>query len=163
MRSQTGFIPENLFIIGDSSRWEHFLQCMDAVNLSHDKDPDDTETPVLDPTRLSMLMQLQDDDDHSTVRAIVDQFLLDVAEQIDRIEHAIASKNFPLVASAAHTIKGNAATFGLYQVERIAKNLEMLAKGSGHEDPVVVVQIPARSILHRQIRINRPPSPRNKL
>jgi HPt (histidine-containing phosphotransfer) domain-containing protein len=103
-----------------------------------DKYSDATEVPVFDPTRLNTLLQLEDDDDHSTIKAIVEQFLLDVTALLDSIEHAIASKNFPLVASAAHTIKGNAATFGLYQVAQIAKHLEALAKGSGNEDPAAL-------------------------
>jgi HPt (histidine-containing phosphotransfer) domain-containing protein len=108
------------------------------VTSSYDNDPDAPDIPIFDPTRLNTLMQLEDDDEHSTIKAIVEQFLLDVTEQIDRIEHAIASKNFPLVASATHTIKGNAATFGLYQVAQIAKQLEAMAKGSGNEDPAAL-------------------------
>ena len=108
------------------------------MTSSYDNAPDAPEIPIFDPTRLNTLMQLEDDDEHSTIKAIVEQFLLDVTEQIDRIEHAIASKNFPLVASATHTIKGNAATFGLYQVAQIAKQLEALAKGSGNEDPAAL-------------------------
>ena len=108
-----------------------------GVNPIH-KDSDATEILVFDPARLNILMQLEDDDEHSTIKAIVDQFLVDTAAQLDRVDHAIASKNFPLVASAAHTVKGNAATFGLYRVENIAKQLEALAKGSGNEDTVAM-------------------------
>ena len=108
------------------------------MTSSYDNAPDAPEIPIFDPTRLNTLMQLEDDDEHSTIKAIVEQFLLDVTEQIERIEHAIASKNLPLVASATHTIKGNAATFGLYQVAQIAKQLEALAKGSGNEDPAAL-------------------------
>ena len=83
-------------------------------------------------------MQLEDDDEHSTIKAIVEQFMLDMVEQMNRIDDAIASKDLTLVARASHTIKGNSATFGLYQVEKIAKRLEAVAKGSSNEDPVAL-------------------------
>jgi len=132
-----GIIPENLFIIGVSRHGEQFVHTSNGV-IPIDRYSDATEVPVFDPSRLNTLMQLEDDDEHSTIKAIVDQFLLDVTQQLDRIEHAIASKNLSLVASAAHTIKGNAATFGLYQVAQMAKHLEALAKGSGNEDPATM-------------------------
>jgi hypothetical protein len=81
-----------------------------------------------------MLMDLEEGGDTSVIKEIAVQFLEDVAAQISRAEKAAQAGDLSEVAAAAHTIKGSAATFGLYRVEKFAKQLEATARGTAAGD-----------------------------
>ena len=94
--------------------------------------------PVFDPSQLAMLMEMEEEGDSSMVKEITAQFVEDINGVMACIEEAIKAGAFAQVAPAAHTIKGSAATFGLLQVEQIARELEAAGK-----DPAKYEAIPA--------------------
>jgi HPt (histidine-containing phosphotransfer) domain-containing protein len=100
------------------------------MSTSENENPAGSQTPVFDPTRLAILLEMEEDGDTSMIKDIVVQFLEDITAVLARIEAALGAGDFSKIASEAHTIKGSAATFGLYQVEKIARELEASAKDS---------------------------------
>jgi len=100
------------------------------MSTSENENSRGSQTPVFDPTRLAMLMEMEEDGDTSMIKDIVVQFLEDITAVLSRIESSLGSGDFSKIAGEAHTIKGSAATFGLYQVEKIARELETSAKVS---------------------------------
>jgi len=108
------------------------------VPVNSFSDEDSAEAPVFDPTRLKVLMELEDEGDHTMIKDIAQQFLEDITLVMTRLEPAIYAGDFAQVSSAAHTIKGSCATFGLYQVEKFARQLEACAKGGGKTDAVQI-------------------------
>ncbi|HWB58176.1 MAG TPA: Hpt domain-containing protein [Chthoniobacteraceae bacterium] len=88
----------------------------------------ESQAQVFDPARLALLMEMEEEGDTSMVKDIAVQFVEDVTGVMRKIEAAIAAGSFAQVAGPAHTIKGGAATFGLFQVEKIARELESCAK-----------------------------------
>ena len=111
---------------------------INRVTLSNSNHPA-VDAPVFDPTRLQILLELEEDGDYSTIKSIAGQFVEDVSTQIANIETAIAANDFLQTARIAHTIKGNAATFGLYQLEQIAKLIEASAKNSCRDGDAVTM------------------------
>jgi HPt (histidine-containing phosphotransfer) domain-containing protein len=105
---------------------------MGANMTSGDFNFPESQAPVFNPTRLDLLLEMEEDGDTSTIKEIAAQFLEDITIQIDSVDSAIRGQDFPKVASAAHTIKGSAATFGLDRVEKLARQLEESAKGANH-------------------------------
>ncbi len=100
----------------------------------------ESQTPVFDPAPLAMLMEMDGESDSTMVKEIAAQFVKDIIGVLARIETAIQSREsgaLAQVAPAAHTIKGSAATFGLFQMEQIARELEAAAK-----DPAKHATIP---------------------
>ena len=79
-----------------------------------------------------MLIDMDEEADTGVIKDIAMQFIEDITVQLDSVDVSIREQNFPRIVSAAHTIKGSSATFGLYQVEKIAKKLEACAKGDAH-------------------------------
>jgi|ERR1700677_4924438 len=98
------------------------------MSTSQNENPGGPQTPVFDPTRLAVLMEMEDDGDTTMIKDIAAQFVEDITGVMARIETAIGAGDFAQIASAGHTIKGSAATFGLYRVEKIARQLEASAK-----------------------------------
>ena len=81
-----------------------------------------------------MLLGMEEEGDDSMVKDIAAQFIEDITSVMARIEAATSAGNFGQITSAAHTVKGSAATFGLYRLEKIARELEASAKDpAGHE------------------------------
>jgi len=97
------------------------------MSILQNENARESRTDVFDPTRLATLLDLEDDGDASMIKDIAAQFVEDILGVMDRIETALGAGDFARIASAAHTVKGGAATFGLYQVEKIARELEACA------------------------------------
>lgn len=78
--------------------------------------------------------------DPDMVKAIVEQFLDNVAVQIDILNEAIAEKDFELIRKEAHAIKGGAATLEAVPLSSKAKELESLAKEDNIDQIIVVFE-----------------------
>lgn len=99
---------------------------------------------MFDPTRLEILIDMEEgDEDVLMIKDISRQFIEDITAVLGRLEPAIAAGNLPEVASAAHTIKGSCATFGLRQAESFARNLEASAKSAEKQN--------AQSAIHTEL------------
>jgi HPt (histidine-containing phosphotransfer) domain-containing protein len=103
------------------------------------ENPAGSQAPVFDPTRLAILMEMEEDGDTSMIKDIVVQFLEDITAVLARIEAFLGASEFSKIAGEAHTIKGSAATFGLYQVEKIARELEASAKDSSKNTSIPAI------------------------
>jgi HPt (histidine-containing phosphotransfer) domain-containing protein len=97
------------------------------------------QAPVLDPVQLALLMEMGDEGDSSTIKEIAVQFVEDISAVMARLEAATGAGDFSQVAKAAHTIKGSAATFGLHQLENIARQLEASAKDAAKHESVPAI------------------------
>jgi HPt (histidine-containing phosphotransfer) domain-containing protein len=64
------------------------------------------------------------------VKDIAQQFIHDITGTISRMGEAITAGDCPQIAADAHTVKGSVASFGLYRVEKIARQLEASAKAA---------------------------------
>ena len=109
------------------------------MSISKTENSSGPQTPAFDPARLAILMEMEEEGDTSTVKDIAAQFVADITGVMARIGAAIGAGNFSQVASAAHTVKGSSATFGLYQVEKIARELEASAKDGARHGSVPAI------------------------
>jgi len=109
------------------------------MSILQNENARESRTDVFDPTRLATLLDLEDDGDASMIKDIAAQFVEDILGVMDRIETALGAGDFARIASAAHTVKGGAATFGLYQVEKIARELEACAKDPARRESLRTV------------------------
>lgn len=112
--------------------------------LQHE-DARDSRADVFDPTRLGILLDMEDDGDAAMIKDIATQFVTDVLGVMDRIEKSLGAGDFARVASAAHTVKGSAATFGLFRVETVARELETCAKDPAKRESLPAVYESLRS------------------
>lgn len=97
------------------------------------------EVPVFDPSRLAILMEMEEEGDDSMVKDIAAQFIKDIAGVMAQIEDVIGAGDLARVAAPAHTIKGSAATFGLCRLEKIARELEAAAKETAGQESVPAI------------------------
>jgi PAS domain S-box-containing protein len=80
----------------------------------------------VDPAALARLRQLQRPGQPNIVRKLIDQFLSDAARHRATLERARAEGDSPALARLAHTIKGDARTFGSPELEALCDRLEQL-------------------------------------
>lgn len=85
---------------------------------------------TLDPARVAALDELVGGDAEA-LRELVDAFLEDAPARSREIREGIAHGDAELVRRAAHTLKGNAATFGALELAETCRALEQLASGGG--------------------------------
>lgn len=112
------------------------------MSTSQNENPGGQEIPVFDPTRLALLMEMEEEGDSSMIKDIAAQFLEDITGVLAKIEAAIVAGEFSKIGGEAHTIKGSAATFGLFRLEKIAKRLEVAAKsGANDEIPAIYASL----------------------
>lgn len=122
-------------------RRERFVRYQPFMSTASNEKAAGPQVPVFDPSRLAILMEMEEEGDDSMVREIAAQFVEDITGVMARIDAALGTGNFPELANAAHTIKGSAATFGLCQVEKIARELEASAKDAAkHESAPAIYE-----------------------
>jgi HPt (histidine-containing phosphotransfer) domain-containing protein len=91
------------------------------------------DAAVLDPAALAVLRDLVGGDP-AFVRELVSAFLEDVPARMAEIRSGVESADAVLVQRAAHTLKGNGATFGALLFAEACRNLEETAKSGSVED-----------------------------
>jgi HPt (histidine-containing phosphotransfer) domain-containing protein len=121
--------------ISRSREW--ILHEYSPVNASHNDN--NGQPAVFDPTRLEILIDMEDDTDALMIKDITGQFIEDITAVMARLGAAIAAGNFAQAAAASHTIKGSCATFGLRQAEKLARNLEASAKNAEKQDALLAI------------------------
>lgn len=84
--------------------------------------------PVLDPTRIDHLRELQDDDDPTFVRDMIDLFLKEAARRLDEMRAATAAGDAATLVSLAHTVKGAAASLGARALQARCAAIEACAR-----------------------------------
>ena len=86
------------------------------------------EFPAFDAGAFDVLRELQGEGEEAMLAEIAGQFIEDLEGLLGRIRAAIAANDFKAAVSAAHTVKGSAATFGLSLTSELARHLELAAK-----------------------------------
>jgi HPt (histidine-containing phosphotransfer) domain-containing protein len=133
-RSGLNIVPECMASSKNFNQKEQFVHQSPFMSTFLNENSGGPQAPAFDPTRLAILMEMEEEGDTTMIKDIAAQFLEDITAVMARIEAAIDAGDFSQIASAAHTIKGSAATFGLYRMEKIAKQLEAAAKGGANNE-----------------------------
>lgn len=101
---------------------------------------DDTPPPSpLDPSALAQLREL--DDDGAALRALAELFLTSGPGKVDRLAAAVRAGDLPGVASAAHSLRGSAGTFGATELVELAGTIERDARDGEAPPPDAVERI----------------------
>ncbi len=84
--------------------------------------------PPLDPSRLQYLSELQDEDSPGFVVQMIDLFLRESGERTVKIRRAVDAGDLPAVATAAHALKGAAASMGAVALQTRCAAIEEAAR-----------------------------------
>jgi HPt (histidine-containing phosphotransfer) domain-containing protein len=95
--------------------------------------PSGTEVPppvegVLDAAIIAGLRELREPNQPDPLRELIELFLRDARPRIRKMEMALAKPDPPVLASAAHTLKGSASNLGARQLANLCASLERQAK-----------------------------------
>ncbi len=74
--------------------------------------------------------------DEDFIISVISVFLEEVPEDLEALEHAIATKNFEQIGKMAHKIKPNVDLLGMEQTRANAYELEKLGKAAGSLDEI---------------------------
>jgi HPt (histidine-containing phosphotransfer) domain-containing protein len=88
------------------------------------------EPPALDPGSVDSLRAMVGDDPEA-LGEVVQAFVDDSPTSVRALREGIAASDSELVRRAAHTLKGNAATFGALELADACRELEHLARDGG--------------------------------
>ena len=83
------------------------------------------EPPVLDPSYLDRLRQLQEITGRSVVGEVVDGFLSEAPRRLSRLREALAAGDGEALAFAAHALKGSSAQLGALRLASLSHALEL--------------------------------------
>ena len=72
-------------------------------------------------------------DDDALVREVLDAFVEDIPEEVQRLEQALASRELETASRQAHTIKGASANVEAGEMREFALQIEQAAKGGSVE------------------------------
>lgn len=89
-------------------------------------------------------MEMEEEGDTTMIKDIAAQFVVDITGVLAKIDAAVAAGDFKQVAAGAHTIKGSSATFGLFEVEKIAREVEACAKDPARNASVAALCEPLK-------------------
>ena len=81
--------------------------------------------PLID---YSIFEQLKRDMGADFIGEVVDAFIEDTQQQIDRLRQALEGKDEEAVRQAAHSIKSTASTLGALRLANLAREMELLGK-----------------------------------
>lgn len=88
----------------------------------------DSGEPALDPSRLDYLRELQDEDSPGFVLQMIDLFIRESGERTAKIRQAVSAGDLPAVATAAHALKGAAASMGAVALQTRCAAIEEAAR-----------------------------------
>ncbi len=100
-----------------------------------------SELPVLD---ISMLEELQaystqDENSSDVIVNLIELFLKEAPQQIEKIKLAVASSNNKELYSSAHSLKGNSAALGAKEFPEICQRLERMGRQQNLEGAAEVL------------------------
>ncbi len=93
--------------------------------------------PVIDDSILDSYRVLQDEGQPDVVTEFIDVFLEDLPTRTDRLRKAVGSQNPAELKSAAHALKGSAASVGAVVVSGLCAQIEAIGRAgsaSGTEE-----------------------------
>jgi len=93
--------------------------------------PASTKQPAPEDERAAMHLDRATGGSKKLQRSLIKTFLADAPKTLSRIRLAIAKKDAPKLASAAHALKGSIAIFGEAKAVAMARGLEAMGR-SGH-------------------------------
>ncbi len=99
------------------------------VPSRHEEQAAETRQIIVDPDRIEMISAVTP----GLLRQLVELFSADAPERIEAIATAIEAGNLHEVAQSAHQLKGAAANMGARELERLACDVENLAR-TGQRD-----------------------------
>ncbi|HSS79525.1 MAG TPA: response regulator [Thermoanaerobaculia bacterium] len=88
------------------------------------------EPPLLDPTYLDRLRQLETVSGRSVVGEIVDSFLGEAPRRVSRMREDLAAGDGEALAFTAHSLKGGSAQLGALRLAGLSHTLELQARES---------------------------------
>jgi CheY-like chemotaxis protein/HPt (histidine-containing phosphotransfer) domain-containing protein len=104
------------------------------------------EPPVLDPSYLDRLHQLQEITGRSVVGEIVDSFLGEVPRRLSRLREALAAGDGEALAFTAHSLKGSSAQLGALRLASLSHALELEGREGSLEEAAGIVDEIEREI-----------------
>ena len=110
--------------------------------------------PVREPVDIAVLNSLaeaQADGASDLVVELIDLYLADTSRRVDAMRDALTTSDGPLLARAAHALKGSSSTLGASQVAESCEELERLAGDVGlARVPVVLKRLEQELMLVRE-------------
>ncbi|MEF3190948.1 MAG: response regulator [Campylobacterales bacterium] len=106
--------------------------------------PSSVREPTVDLTKVTQELGLSED----VVLMLIEEFLLDIDDEVARIEDAVAREDKVAIKEVAHKIKGAAANLRLESIRHFAQMLE-----EGRDDPKRLVEELARATQELRLEI----------
>lgn len=92
--------------------------------------------PVLDPARIDYLSELQDEDSPGFVVQMIDLFLVESAQRVAQVRSGLQGGDLAAVLTAAHSLKGAAASIGAVALQARCAAIESAARAGRLEGAV---------------------------
>ncbi len=86
--------------------------------------------PVIDPAALDAVAEMVGTDEPEVMLDLLDTFLEDSQNQIDKMVSSLAAEDWTLLHRIAHSLKSSSATFGAMRLSQLCQTLESAAKDS---------------------------------
>jgi len=95
---------------------------------------------VLDQAVIAGLRDLREANQPDPLKELIDLFLRDARARLQKMERAIAEKDSPTLAAAAHTLKGSASNLGARHLASLCVTLEKEGKNGGFEEAANILR-----------------------
>ena len=82
----------------------------------------------LDNNALATLRELQDEDDPTFFKDLIDSFISESQAMLAEVNTLSAAQNLPALGRAAHRLKGGASNIGAKQLTNLCLQLELFTK-----------------------------------
>ena len=84
-----------------------------------------TEVPVLDPTAIARLRELETmSGEPGFAREVTDDYLRGVDQQLNLVQHALDMDDIETASRAAHTLKGRSGMLGARRLQELARQAQ---------------------------------------
>ena len=84
---------------------------------------------MLDQTVIAGLKELREPGQPDPLAELIELFFRDARPRLQKMEAALAAKDFSALAAAAHSLKGSASNLGARRLASLCASLETEAKG----------------------------------
>lgn len=88
----------------------------------------------------SYLIKLGEDTDPEMVPDLIEIYLTDARERLERVRQAIADKDFDVLELETHTLGSSAATYGLMPLHKLARRTEAACLEGANEDALQLAE-----------------------
>lgn len=93
-------------------------------DVSDDLSADLTETPIVCPDAITRLRSFDPDGDENLLQDLIEIFIEETPELIDRARNALNARNAIELGRVAHSMKGSSGNFGAQRLSKLAYRLE---------------------------------------